>query len=441
MLLLNGIMLDYLSRLFYTSDISTDVQTNRTLDDLQLNSNDDNIASLLNMNSEQKTIKININEDQYLYSSIIHYAIKFSKNNNLYDYETTFKPKEKTYIINKKICIGKNVITYNNIDIIINIYQSTIPLATSDTTKYHYNMIASIDYKDDEDKFIKQQLFDKFCDESLTYYKNTIKNCSKEPNKTTIYIWDDYWETIDKRVSRNLNTIYLEGKEIELRDKIVDFYKDDTKELYESMGIPYKYNIMLHGYPGTGKTSLIFAIASDLGMNVALLQFNRTMTDSDFMRALRRTPENTIVVLEDTDVLFEARKKTDENAHNISFSGIINALDGIGHVDGQVIFMTTNRLMVLDQAFKRPGRIDCSMEFKYSNKNQIKAMFDKFMPNKKDQFKEFYSVVKNFKVTTAGLQQYLFGNRLNENIMTNIDEFKELCAKNDYENTKETLYT
>ena len=314
-------------------------------------------------------------------------------------------------------------------------------MATSDTTKYHYNMIASIDYKDDDDKFIKQQLFDKFCDESLTYYKNTIKNCSKEPNKTTIYIWDDYWETIDKRVSRNLNTIYLEGKEIELRDKIVDFYKDDTKELYESMGIPYKYNIMLHGYPGTGKTSLIFAIASDLGMNVALLQFNRTMTDSDFMRALRRTPENTIVVLEDTDVLFEARKKTDENAHNISFSGIINALDGIGHVDGQVIFMTTNRLMVLDQAFKRPGRIDCSMEFKYSNKNQIKAMFDKFMPNKKDQFKEFYSVVKNFKVTTAGLQQYLFGNRLNENIMTNIDEFKELCAKNDYENTKETLYT
>ena len=76
-----------------------------------------------------------------------------------------------------------------------------------------------------------------------------------------------------------------------MRDKIVDFYKDDTKELYESMGIPYKYNIMLHGYPGTGKTSLIFAIASDLGMNVALLQFNRTMTDSDFMRALRRTPE------------------------------------------------------------------------------------------------------------------------------------------------------
>ena len=114
MLLLNGIMLDYLSRLFYTSDISTDVHTDGTLDESLLNSNDDNIASLLNMNSEQKTIKININEDQYLYSSIIHYAIKFSKNNNLYDYETTFKPKEKTYIINKKICIGKNVITSCN---------------------------------------------------------------------------------------------------------------------------------------------------------------------------------------------------------------------------------------------------------------------------------------------------------------------------------------
>ena len=48
----------------------------------------------------------------------------------------------------------------------------------------------------------------------MKYLKEVIKNSSREQNKTCIYMWDDYWDTTDKRTSRKLDTIYLEGKEL-----------------------------------------------------------------------------------------------------------------------------------------------------------------------------------------------------------------------------------
>ena len=63
-------------------------------------------------------------------------------------------------------------------------------------------------------------------------------------------------------------------------------------------------NMLFHGYPGTGKTSLIYSLASELNMDVALVNFTREMNDIHLMRAMRRLPSNTILVLEDIDVLF-----------------------------------------------------------------------------------------------------------------------------------------
>ena len=174
-------------------------------------------------------------------------------------------------------------------------------------------------------------------------------------------------------------------------------------------------------------------------MDIALLPFTVKMTDVDFISAMRRLPENTMLVLEDIDSLFEARKKNDEMKNNISFSGLLNSLDGIAHIDKQVIFMTTNCFMILDKALVRPGRIDMNIEFKYANKKQIKCMFEKFLPDQKEKFKEFYEEIKHYNLTTAMLQQFLFPNRKNDNILDYLDELKTLSSDNNYE--KKDLYT
>ena len=347
-----------------------------------------------------------------------------------YEYCSKFKMKDKKNKIFKRLHLGLFTLNYKDTPIYINISNIGQPVGLQESSKIHTLIELYLDKS-------KVSILDDFFDDASNYYVNSILDKNKEKDKTTIYIWDDYWETIEKRPCRKLDTIYLGGLENKIYKDIKLFLSPEKKELYNSLGIPYKLNMLFHGYPGTGKSSLIYSLASELCMDVALLHFVKDMNDVDFMRALRRIPENTILVLEDIDVLFETRKKNDENKSGISFSGLLNSLDGISHLDNQIIVMTTNCKMVLDHALTRPGRIDMDIEFKYSTKPQIKTMFYKFLPNQTNRFDE----IKRLNLTTAILQQYFFGNINCENILTTVEELKTICSKNIYDFKKDTLYT
>ena len=180
----------------------------------------------------------------------------------------------------------------------------------------------------------------------------------------SVHIFDDYWDVLNKRPRRKLKTIHLDGEENKIIDYIRNFLKPETKEFYEELGIPYKLNILFEGLPGTGKTSLIYTIASELKRDIAILNFNKDVDDNVFMRALRRLPKNAIFVLEDIDVLFKERKENDNYKSMISFSGLLNSLDGMVFKDDLITIMTTNYECNKDIALKRPGRIDKSVNFR-----------------------------------------------------------------------------
>jgi len=385
--------------------------------------------------------QIILDDNDHLSNCIKYFGVNYIEkdidkeyNNGYINYCSKFKLKEKKNTVLKRLGSGWFTLNYKGLIIFIFIDNIGKPVGLEQETKIHTIVKIFID-KNESAKL------DTFFDEASDYYVDMILDKKKESNKTTIYIWDDYWETIEKRAARSLDTIYLAGLENKVHDNIKNFLLPETKKLYTSLGIPYKYNILFHGYPGTGKSSLIYALASELNMDIALLHFVRDMNDVDFMRALRRIPSNTILVLEDIDVLFEARKKNDENKTGISFSGLLNSLDGISHIDDQIVFMTTNCKMVLDKALTRPGRIDLDIEFKYSTKKQVQIMFNKFLPKQKSRFNDFYKEIKRLNLTTAILQQYFFGNIKCDNILDTIDELKEICANNVYDYKKDTLYT
>lgn len=334
---------------------------------------------------------------------------------------------------------GKTNLLFENTNIIINLIVFSKPLINDMGTSFHSEMeIQIIDNDNTLEK--NKEIATKFFKKCIEYYTQDILDKKKENNRTTIYIWDDgYWETLEKGISRSINTIYLDGKEVEIKDTIKKFLSKEEEKRYANYGVPYKMNMLFHGYPGTGKTSLVYSIASELDMGVALLSFTRKMEDSDFMRALRRLPDDTLLVIEDVDCLFESRKKNDENKNNITFSALLNTLDGIAHSHGQVIIMTTNHPLVLDKALKRPGRVDHSFEFGYANKNQIKKMFETFIPNQVESFPEFYKKIKNLKLTTAILQKFYFGNINCDNIIECIPELEKICNENNYD-IKNNLY-
>ena len=92
------------------------------------------------------------------------------------------------------------------------------------------------------------------------------------------------------------------------------------------------------------------------------------MDDNNFMRAIRRLPKKCILVLDDIDALFKERKSNDGMKNALSFSALLNTLDGLAYRQGLITFMTTNYLCNLDSALKRPGRIDKIYSFQLASK-------------------------------------------------------------------------
>jgi ATP-dependent Zn protease len=274
-------------------------------------------------------------------------------------------------------------------------------------------------------------VFEELMKTSITYF-NTYFNWNKtDDNRLNLYIISEdgsYFENMGSRAKRSLNSVFLPKKQkTEVITIINRFLKPKTIQSYKDRGLNHKLTILLSGVPGTGKSSLIAALASHFNFDIAIMSFTPKMTDVGFLRAMRswnrkasrRDDEDdkrkkderiTILVIEDMDCIFKERKSNDESRNMVTFSGILNGLDGITTGDNQIVIMTTNHIEHLDPALIRPGRVDHIMTFDYANKEQIMEMF---LGGKLDwgqaRQEEFYNKVKalNIKVTTSLLQQYL----------------------------------
>ncbi len=234
-----------------------------------------------------------------------------------------------------------------------------------------------------------------------------------------------YWSFLTKLPKRDKSSVFLPKKDKEnILNDVTNF--KNKKNIYHKYGIPYKRNYLLEGIPGCGKTTLILTVASELDMDIAIVNFGPNITDSVFMNAISNLPKNYILVLEDIDSLFINRQSTRENKSCVSFSGVLNTLDGLARNSGLITFMTTNYISKLDKALVRPGRIDLKLHFDFATECQIKKMYEFFFPNKLNDFKKFYKHIKKYKTTTSVLQKYFFDNLESDDILKNIKTFIDL---------------
>ncbi|KAF8986424.1 hypothetical protein BGZ46_003531 [Entomortierella lignicola] len=205
----------------------------------------------------------------------------------------------------------------------------------------------------------------------------------KKEGKTTIYTsqpYDSYWSSSATRSPRAFHSVILaEGLKEELLTDITMFR--NSAQWYHDRGVPYRRGYLLHGPPGTGKTSFIVALAGHLRMSVCIVNLGISgLNDQQLDQLLNNAPRNSILLMEDVDAALIKRKagKAQSGSNNVTLSGILNALDGITAQEGSVVFMTTNHIRKLAPALIRPGRCDRKMLFDYADKHQIKGMFLKF---------------------------------------------------------------
>merc|ERR1712207_18911 len=182
---------------------------------------------------------------------------------------------------------------------------------------------------------------------------------------------------------------------------------------------------------GTGKTSLITALAGRFRRSVCFLSAHHPkFTDEALKSALSRLPSRAIVVLEDIDSLFDKDRKTNNANNPLTFTGLLNAVDGIGEHRGTVFVMTTNFIDRLDSALIRAGRVDMRVELKHADDYQLSEYFKWFYDENVEEAEKLSpewvkACRKQFPdgVTMAELQQHFVDN-MHEDAQTCINSLK-----------------
>lgn len=216
------------------------------------------------------------------------------------------------------------------------------------------------------------------------------------------------WNKIGTRSHRSINTIYLDTN---IKNKLINglnkFFK--SADLYDMAGVTYKRVHLFHGCPGSGKTSTVIAMASTFKYNIAKFTITSSIDSSQFESLFRTVPQNTFVLIEDVDALFSGRKAE----QRVDFSTMLNCMDGIATTRGLIVFMTTNHLTRLDEALRRPGRVDCCIEFKLPGREELAQALDTIGSKYKSEHTEFLDKYGD-DLTIAQLQKHLFNCIIDE---------------------------
>lgn len=212
------------------------------------------------------------------------------------------------------------------------------------------------------------------------------------------------------------------------------------KDWYIKKGIPHTLGILLHGPPGTGKTSIIKSIAKDTNRHVINIKLYKDTTQTQLRNLFFDEKLNVIVdnktehfnismderiyVIEDidclTDIIYKRENIVTEEKNpyvfgeELSLSFILNLLDGILETPGRILIVTTNHIEKLDKAFIRPGRIDVNLEVGFCTLEMIIDMFNFFYEEPCETL--FQDFDYNGTITPAELNKYILNHYNNKQL-------------------------
>jgi len=162
----------------------------------------------------------------------------------------------------------------------------------------------------------------------------------------------------------------LELKSLEVKRTKLDldlFYEDDFKEVNATINKRLSNNkdkgiVLLHGLPGTGKTTYLRYLIGKIKKRVLFVSPNVAgdITNPDFIQLLVSNP-NSVLIIEDAENVIMDRKLT----NNASVSNLLNISDGLlaDFLNVQLICTFNNSLTLVDSALMRKGRLIAKYEF------------------------------------------------------------------------------
>jgi hypothetical protein len=374
----------------------------------------------------------------------------------------SFNNKQLTDIFivyqNKHFLIDKDVYAYTQIE-----KEEGHEKNEKHTTKTDIITIEIYSYK------LSLMQLKKYIEGITSNYLSSIKDTRY--NKQFVYYLDkvdilehdpkySYWREDLFESSRTFKNIFFDGKQ-KILDKL-DFFMNN-KKWFDEKGIPYTIGFGLHGPPGTGKTSLIKAIANYTNRHIVVISPKLIKTKNQlekffFEDTYNQNNENgaigfnnKIIVFEDIDCIGDIvldrnhqlkertmklkEKVKDKEKDNIkevleslcdkkeehdtlTLDDILNLWDGIRETPGRIIIITSNNYDKLDSALTRPGRIDVTHKLDNASHETISDIYYHLFnysidKDKLKQIKEyFYSPAELINIYVSHKNENDFMNRL-----------------------------
>jgi len=191
-------------------------------------------------------------------------------------------------------------------------------------------------------------------------------------------------------VCKPMDTVYLRRDDQDILMRSLELFRD-RKDLVAELGLPHKLGVLLHGPPGTGKSTTIAAIATFLQKDLHYISLGTVKTNTELRKIFDHVTSNCanggIVVMEDVDamapVVLDRSTRPHETcasttADELTLDFMLNMLQGTMTIDGMVFVATTNHLDHLDPAFYREGRFDVLLRLGASDREQVRAAFARF---------------------------------------------------------------
>ncbi|CAH8388792.1 unnamed protein product [Eruca vesicaria subsp. sativa] len=216
------------------------------------------------------------------------------------------------------------------------------------------------------------------------------------------------WSNVPFHHPATFETLAMDPEKKErIKKDLVKFSKG--KDYYKKVGKPWKRGYLLFGPPGTGKSTMISAIANFLKYDVYDLELTTVKDNSELKKLLLDTKGKSIVVIEDIDCSLdltgqrkskkeeddeddddeEKKKKDDEKKakmeaekqSKVTLSGLLNSIDGLWSAcsDEKIIIFTTNFVDKLDPALIRRGRMDNHIEMSYCRFEAFKVLAKNYL--------------------------------------------------------------
>lgn len=221
------------------------------------------------------------------------------------------------------------------------------------------------------------------------YYKKineVVVKSEKKKLSNSLYVVNsteprNYDITLLNFKNRDVESLVYSHDEDKIVCKFIDKFLKDM-DYYERKQLNYKRGILLYSEPGTGKSSLVKALACKYKRSICQINIGtiEKVNFNELTSMINADDEKYIVLFEDIDTLYLNREKEKTTEDGKTYAEIINGLlqflDSNSSPNNVIFIATTNHFDRLDNALLRDGRFDLKLEVKPLEKKDIQRFID-----------------------------------------------------------------